>query len=270
MTLVGAQIFYNGHWVGRVVGDEVKPVSYSSSPQRVLTLNNGAKLRDVEQEIERARQLQRATGWEIRSTGDHHPDVRYDAGDGANYEARCACGFVAEHSWHWSRENAEEALEEHLKAIQWQWQGSGMKIGLVSCSGPKLDHAAMAKDLYQSDLFKFARAYAERHYDRWFIVSGFYGLVNPDAVIHPYERDLRTRSIAERMAWGRGVRATLNAEILPSEREVTTLYVHAGAVYRDAMDLESWRWNVRVPLEGLGIGQQLAWYKAESLLQLPG
>src|SRR5690606_13413659 len=55
-------------------------------------------------------------------------------------------------------------------------------IALVSCVSSKEPHAAPARDLYTSALFRKARAYAERNADAWYILSAKYGLVDPNRV----------------------------------------------------------------------------------------
>src|SRR6516162_3433135 len=78
-------------------------------------------------------------------------------------------------------------------------------IILVACCGPKLAEPAPAADLYVSDLFKKARRYAERR-GRWFILSALHGLLDPSAVIAPYDVTLKKMSAAKRREWGQKVR----------------------------------------------------------------
>lgn len=78
-------------------------------------------------------------------------------------------------------------------------------IVLVACAGKKLPHAAPAKDLYASSLFEKSRAYAEDRAAAWFILSALHGLVEPDAVIEPYDVNLNDMSAAARRAWSRRV-----------------------------------------------------------------
>ena len=69
------------------------------------------------------------------------------------------------------------------------------KVILVSCVGQKLGYPAPAADLYQSDWFKKARAYAEAEGQRWYILSAKHGLVNPSKVLTPFDRDWETKSL---------------------------------------------------------------------------
>jgi len=128
---------------------------------------------------------------------------------------------------------------------------------LVSCVGQKLESAAKAKDLYVSDWFTKARRYVERACSPWFILSAEYGLVDPESTISPYEKTLNTMGIAARREWAKRVVAQMKLE-LPSCYEIV---VFAGARYREfLMDyLKGRARRVRVPLEGLRIGEQLSW-----------
>lgn len=67
---------------------------------------------------------------------------------------------------------------------------------LVACCGRKLKDAAPAADLYISSLFKKSRTYAEQR-GRWFILSALHGLVDPTAMIAPYNVTLRSMRIAD-------------------------------------------------------------------------
>ena len=136
--------------------------------------------------------------------------------------------------------------------------GHHLHIGLVACSCGKAHQAAPARELYVSPLFRAARAYAERQYGpgRWLILSALHGLVDPDTVLDPYDLGLRQLSAREREAWGNRVAVELT-DGFPAG---TVLWFHAGALYRDAI-APVVAHRVRYPLAGLGIGEQLAWYR---------
>jgi hypothetical protein len=65
-------------------------------------------------------------------------------------------------------------------------------VGLVGRASQKLQRPAPARELYVSQLFKKASAYAERTCDRWYILSAKHDLVHPDEVIEPYDVRLGT------------------------------------------------------------------------------
>ena len=136
-----------------------------------------------------------------------------------------------------------------------------LEIGLVACGRLKADRPLPARELYVSPLFRAARAYAERRYgpDYWLILSARHGLVHPDQVLAANDLSLRQLSAAEREAWGDRV-ATELTDRFPAG---TVLWFHAGALYRAAIAPVVVH-QVRAPLAGLGIGQQLAWYRRHS------
>ena len=135
------------------------------------------------------------------------------------------------------------------------------RVALVSCVKQKRDMPAPAGELYQSQLFRGLRRYAERHADRWFILSAEYGLLHPEQVVAPYERTLNAMPKRERIAWAQKVGQQL-LEVLPGDAEVIML---AGLRYREELcKLLSIRGiPVTVPLEGLKIGEQLRQLKLD-------
>lgn len=76
-----------------------------------------------------------------------------------------------------------------------------MRIILVSCGKKKAASPVAAKDLYTSPSFANRRLIAQTEGDRWFILSGLHGLVDPEAIIEPYEKDLNEARKPERRAW---------------------------------------------------------------------
>jgi len=130
-------------------------------------------------------------------------------------------------------------------------------VYLVSCVGMKKRGTHPAKDLYDSPWFKKARAYVERQGGPWYILSAKYGLLDPDEKIPPYEMTLNNMPAAERRAWARSVLEDLRRVIRPTDHIVFL----AGQRYREYLIAEVRRVSseVSVPMEGLGIGEQLAW-----------
>lgn len=124
---------------------------------------------------------------------------------------------------------------------------------LVSCVSVKLDHPAPAKDLYCSPWFKAARQHVERLGVRWRILSAKYGVLHPDTVIEPYEMTLKTMRPHDRGVWGLRVR-----EQMPEADQYVLL---AGRLYAEHL-IKALR--PELPLKGLGIGQQLSWFKSHT------
>ena len=132
-------------------------------------------------------------------------------------------------------------------------------VYLVSCVSRKREQPLAAKDLYISDWFVKARAYVEQAGDEWFILSAEYGLVSPQTVIAPYERNLNAMGIAERRAWGSKVLRQLQPELTGVDRVV----ILAGARYREFLvdAIRGKEVTVEIPLKGMRIGEQLRWLK---------
>ena len=102
----------------------------------------------------------------------------------------------------------------------------------------------------------------ERACDRWWILSALHGLVDPDAVLAPYDVTLTRASVAQRRAW--------SGRVLSQLREMGDLgagdvvEIHAGADYRDyglVAGLRAQGVDVVVPTEGLRLGEQLRFYR---------
>lgn len=141
-------------------------------------------------------------------------------------------------------------------------------VCLVGCCKTKLRHAAPARELYCSPLFRLCRAWAERHADAWAILSARYGVVRPDNVIEPYDT-----TIAQRRPFGqpplspKDFGTWLYAQVQAWRTRYATpaqaprLVILAGKSY--------WRWLVDrldfdVPLDGLGIGERIWWLQRQT------
>jgi hypothetical protein len=139
-----------------------------------------------------------------------------------------------------------------------------MRIGLVGCVKSKLTHAAAARDLYTSQLFRGGRCAVERSCERWFILSALHGLVEPDRVLEPYERTLTTASPSQRRAWSERVLGRIEATF-GTDLSGHRFEAHAGRAYLAfglVEGLEALGATVEQPLEGLGLGKRRAAYKA--------
>ncbi|HLI44809.1 MAG TPA: hypothetical protein VKU92_10130 [Acidimicrobiales bacterium] len=140
--------------------------------------------------------------------------------------------------------------------------GSGARrIGLVGCVKEKSATPRPAADLYTSTLFRGRVRYVRRSCDRWFILSALHGLVDPDAVLEPYDVTLNDASRQERREWNRRVLAQLRDRL--GDLGEYEFEIHAGASYRDfglTDGLTSAGASVSVPAAGLGFGHQLAFY----------
>ena len=137
------------------------------------------------------------------------------------------------------------------------------RVALVGCSASKLKHAAPARELYTSALFRAAYAYAEKACDAVLIVSAFYGVVAPKAIIRPYDRSLRKYNKGERENWG--VRTV--GQLLPSFALPPLLVILAGKLYADALFYGAHWHNLPQPEQPLsrirGCGPRVKWLRVE-------
>lgn len=134
------------------------------------------------------------------------------------------------------------------------------KIVLISCVKRKRDHRAKAKDLYTSTLFKLCYKYAQLlNPDAIYILSAKYHLLECAQEIEPYELTLNTMKKAQVQAWAEKVTGQLHKV---ADLQNDKFIFLAGEKYRKylipAMN------NYEIPMQGLGLGKQLAWLKNET------
>ena len=135
-----------------------------------------------------------------------------------------------------------------------------MKIVLISCVSMKNNYPCKAREMYVSPLFKGAYSYAQKlNADKIFILSAKYGLLEEDTLIEPYNETLNTKKDLEIRAWADKVFAELQQKTDVKKDEFVFL---AGEKYRKY--LVARLTNVEIPLKGLGIGKQLAYYKEKN------
>jgi hypothetical protein len=128
-------------------------------------------------------------------------------------------------------------------------------LGIIACSASKLDinDRAPAQDLYTGQLFRKAKAYVENTCDAWVILSGAFHVVQPEALLLPYNVYLPKTEPAWQRIWTQQVGLQL-ADLLDPADDVICL---AAAPY--CRWIPGFANTVSTPLAGLGIGQQLGW-----------
>ncbi len=132
-----------------------------------------------------------------------------------------------------------------------------MKIVLISCASKKLNHKALAKELYISQLFKLNMKYAQSlNPDKIFILSAKYGLLKPEEEIDSYNETLNKKTDSEIKTWAEKVLLELKKEADLEKDEIIFL---AGEKYRKYLIPKIK--NYKTPLKGLGIGKQLKFLK---------
>ena len=177
---------------------------------------------------------------------------------GITFDQEGVCSFCHD------AEKTEPLLysEEELERIIASVKGRNPVDAIVPLSGGRDSSFVLyaARELYDSEWFHKASAYAERTADRWYILSAKYGLVDPDTVIEPYDATLKTMPAAARREWaGKAL-----ARLLPLLRAGDRVVILAGQAYREHLvgPIEAAGCQAMVPMGGLRIGEQLRWLKS--------
>lgn len=138
------------------------------------------------------------------------------------------------------------------------------RVALVGCSRTKLAHAAPARDLYSSNLFRAAIEFAEREFEEVRILSALHGAIRPERIVAPYDECLDSYDAEELAEWGHSVMVhQLGAEF--DTTKPLDLVVFAGERYTQPLFdhlVDFPMWSIEEPLSGRGIGQRLAWFKS--------
>ena len=129
-----------------------------------------------------------------------------------------------------------------------------MKIGLISCV-TKNNKICAAKDMYISDLFKKSLAYSLKNYDKTYILSAKYGLLELNDIIEPYELTLNNQSVLFKKKWSYKVFLKIKEK---QDLKNDTFYFCCGKNYRQYLKQKI---NHKIPIEGLSFGNQLKFYK---------
>ena len=131
------------------------------------------------------------------------------------------------------------------------------RIVLVGCVGGKLKRKAKAKNLYNSPLFKYRLQYAKMlKPDKIFILSAEYGLLDLEKEIRPYNKSLNEMPAKKVREWAHNVTNQLKRVADLDKDEIIFL---AGERYRKYLIPHIS--HHKNPLQGLGIGRQLRFFK---------
>ena len=151
------------------------------------------------------------------------------------------------------------------------------RLLLVGCTGAKRTSAAAARDLYDtSQLFRARRRYADAAGQPWVVLSALHGIVGQERTLEPYDFTMVEHDATGLQAWAslvleqvcrwqNGAGASFDGQLV--------LELHAGERYAQPLQAmleqqrSGWRHlSLHRPLQGLGIGEQLGWYKMRSEL----
>lgn len=127
-----------------------------------------------------------------------------------------------------------------------------------------------ARELYTGSLFKAKLRFAEKVEVKWYIVSAKFGLMDPNQVVTPYDRTMNDLSPIDRPLWAMRVVTKLILKLCRSKLPNDfTLHLHMGKEYCDSIRsfLYLAGFNVILPVEGLGQGEQMKWYSEDRSIQ---
>ena len=135
-----------------------------------------------------------------------------------------------------------------------------MRIALISCTKLKENKPCFAANMYMpSPLFRKAKEYVNKHYLYWYVLSAEYGLLMPTQWINSYNKTLNNMPADLIKEWSEMVFRDI-LTIRPTEVDF-----YGGERYRKYLIplLEAEGIKCNVPLKGMGIGEQLSWYKSK-------
>lgn len=132
-------------------------------------------------------------------------------------------------------------------------------IGLVGCCKTKLDHAAPARELYTSPLFRMSLEYAQQWCTSVYVASALHDLLELDRVLAPYSRSMASLSTFQRSMFGAAV---ARGVVDRHGKNGLKLLVLAGTLYVDPIRAAFARMGLEVsindPLRGLQLGSRLS------------
>lgn len=129
-------------------------------------------------------------------------------------------------------------------------------VVLLSCVATKAPTPQPAEKLYQSALFEKSLNYAKHlKPNAIYILSAKHYLLPLNKVIAPYDKTLNDMGADEVKEWAQRILAMLRKSGYDLQRDKFIFL--AGSRYRKYLEPELR--NYSVPMDGLRIGQQMAW-----------
>lgn len=152
-------------------------------------------------------------------------------------------------------------------------------IALIGCGKTKHKIACKAKDLYTGPLFTACRKWAERFADQWWIASAKHLILEPDKIIEPYDTSMSNLAADARRWRARQIQQHFHSRwvsccqfgksksgfVVATRKPRVVLLAGKNYLtgFRELRDRQNDRYCFETPLEGLGVGQQLAWLKQQ-------
>ncbi len=106
-----------------------------------------------------------------------------------------------------------------------------MKIGLISCTEKKKQYCCPAEDLYSGSNFPRHLKTCKEKYNKFFIISAKFGLVEPEQSLGPYDLNLADLNDEEKFIWAKFILARLRLVLNGTDMKKVRLIVHASETY---------------------------------------
>jgi len=155
------------------------------------------------------------------------------------------------------------AQPEKTVAVESCLGSSELVVALVGCGKLKADKPGLrAKDLYRGLPFRLAFKHAKATADDVHILSALHGLVDPYAMLAPYDFSMVQIPPSQHVVWGKRILNDLKAAY-PMRRLRIVFY--AGQQYvrpiMRAITDEDRYWTFEDPLKGLDLFERIRWFK---------
>lgn len=137
--------------------------------------------------------------------------------------------------------------------------GRLVNIGIVQAGKTKRQEATRARDLYTGSLFVASRRWAETRMDDWVILSAEHGVLDPDAIVSPYCKSLRSLNLRERVAWGKVAADSITRRY---RGMATLLHCVASDSFVELLDPFIDR-LLLCPVAKLNMGERIRWFTSE-------
>lgn len=136
---------------------------------------------------------------------------------------------------------------------------AGETVAIIPCTNQKSAVPGPAREVWQGGHFQLILAHAEMFYDKVYILSFKYGLIEPDFEIEPYDINIQYSSAVDKLKWWWLVKDHIK-KLVETKPGLVAVYTGYHAYERKRMMREfvknGFR-NVIVPFDGATIGQRM-------------
>jgi len=134
-----------------------------------------------------------------------------------------------------------------------------MNIALISCSSKKKNYECKAEEMYsESTLFRYSLKYAKQKFDKIFILSAKYKLLDLNKIIIPYNITLNKMSKNEKDDWYKEVSKQITNQTSIDD----IIYILAGKNYYSHLSIP----NQIIIITNLPIGKRIKWLKDKTCM----